>query len=42
MVEAAKITNVKAYHLSEELSDAIYDFGFSKTTEETLEKWEKK
>ncbi|MBS4208012.1 PIG-L family deacetylase [Bacillus sp. FJAT-50079] len=39
MVEAAKITNVKAYHLSEELSDAIYDFGFSKTTEETLGKW---
>ncbi|HEY4554680.1 MAG TPA: NEW3 domain-containing protein [Bacillaceae bacterium] len=39
MVEAAKITNVKAYHLSEDLSDDIYDFGFSKTPEETLEKW---
>lgn len=39
MVEASKITNVKAYHLSEDLSDPIYDFGFSKTPEETLEKW---
>lgn len=39
MIEAAKITGVKAYHLSETTSDPIYDFGFSKTTEETLEKW---
>ncbi|MEF7562334.1 NEW3 domain-containing protein [Bacillus infantis] len=39
MIEAAKITGVKAYHLSETTSDPIYDFGFSKTPEETLEKW---
>ncbi|MGP4073357.1 NEW3 domain-containing protein [Piscibacillus sp. B03] len=39
MVEASKITGVKAYHLSEETSDDIYDFGFSKSPEETLEKW---
>ena len=39
MIEAAKITGVKAYHLSEITSDAIYDFGFSKSPEETLEKW---
>ncbi|MER2090228.1 MAG: NEW3 domain-containing protein [Sporosarcina sp.] len=39
MIEAAKITNVKAYHLSETTSDSIYDFGFEKTPEETLKKW---
>ncbi|WP_156290601.1 NEW3 domain-containing protein [Oceanobacillus salinisoli] len=39
MIEAAKITGVKAYHLSETTNDAIYDFGFSKSAEETLEKW---
>nr|WP_095396671.1 PIG-L family deacetylase [Cytobacillus praedii] len=39
MIEAAKITGVKAYHLSETTSDAIYDFGFSKTPDETLENW---
>ncbi|WP_326929547.1 NEW3 domain-containing protein [Bacillus cihuensis] len=39
MIEAAKITGVKAYHLSETTSDPIYDFGFSKTPEETLAKW---
>ncbi|MEY9865227.1 LmbE family N-acetylglucosaminyl deacetylase/uncharacterized cupredoxin-like copper-binding protein [Peribacillus sp. B2I2] len=39
MIEAAKITGVKAYHLSETTSDPIYDFGFSKTPEETLGKW---
>lgn len=39
MIEAAKITGVKAYHLSETTSDSIYDFGFSKTPEETLSKW---
>lgn len=39
MIEAAKITGVKAYHLSETTSDPIYDFGFSKTPEETLQKW---
>ena len=30
---------MKAYHLSETTSDAIYDFGFSKSPEETLDKW---
>lgn len=39
MIEASKITGVKAYHLSETTSDPIYDFGFSKTPEETLAKW---
>lgn len=39
MIEAAKITGVKAYHLSETTSDPIYDFGFSKTVEETLGVW---
>lgn len=39
MIEAAKVTGVKAYHLSETTDDPIYDFGFSKTPEETLEKW---
>ncbi|PFG04383.1 NEW3 domain-containing protein [Bacillus sp. es.034] len=41
MIEAAKITGVKAYHLSETTSDPIYDFGFSKTPDETLAKWGK-
>jgi LmbE family N-acetylglucosaminyl deacetylase len=39
MIEAAKITGVKAYHLSETTSDAIYDFGFSKSPEDTLANW---
>ena len=39
MIEAAKINGVKAYHLSETTSDAIYDFGFSKSPDETLAKW---
>ncbi|MBD1383417.1 NEW3 domain-containing protein [Metabacillus arenae] len=39
MIEASKITGVKAFHLSQTTSDPIYDFGFSKTPEETLEKW---
>ncbi|AVR00256.1 hypothetical protein OBCHQ24_14985 [Oceanobacillus iheyensis] len=39
MIEASEITGVKAYHLSETTSDPIYDFGFSKSPEETLEKW---
>src|SRR5690625_2494348 len=39
MIEAADVTGVKAYHLSETTSDSIYDFGFSKSPEETLEKW---
>ncbi|WP_026581438.1 NEW3 domain-containing protein [Bacillus sp. J33] len=41
MIEAAKITGVKAYHLSETTSDSIYDFGFSKTKDETLSHWGK-
>ncbi|MBT2678764.1 PIG-L family deacetylase [Bacillus sp. ISL-35] len=40
MIEAAKITGVTAYHLSETTNDAIYDFGFSKSPDETLEKWD--
>ncbi|HLS59904.1 MAG TPA: NEW3 domain-containing protein, partial [Virgibacillus sp.] len=40
MIEAAEITGVKAYHLSETTSDTIYDFGFSKSPEETLKKWD--
>ncbi|MGA9225674.1 MAG: PIG-L family deacetylase, partial [Mesobacillus sp.] len=39
MIEAAKITGVTAYHLSETTSDDIYDFGFSKSPDETLGKW---
>lgn len=39
MEKAAEITGVTAYHLSETTSDPIYDFGFSKTTEETLDHW---
>jgi LmbE family N-acetylglucosaminyl deacetylase len=41
MIEAAKITGVTAYHLSETTNDAIYDFGFSKSPDETLSKWDK-
>lgn len=39
MIEAAKVNGVKAYHLSDVTSDAIYDFGFSKSPDETLTKW---
>ena len=39
MIEAAKVNGVKAYHLSDTTSDLIYDFGFSKSPDETLEKW---
>ncbi|NHM33875.1 NEW3 domain-containing protein [Neobacillus terrae] len=39
LIEAAKITGVTAYHLSQTTSDPIYDFGFSKSPEETLAKW---
>ena len=39
MIEAAKVNGVKAYHLSETTSNAIYDFGFSKSPDETLDKW---
>lgn len=37
--EASKITNVTLANLSQKLNDPIYDFGFSKSPEETLAKW---
>jgi LmbE family N-acetylglucosaminyl deacetylase len=37
--EASKITNVHLETLSEKINDPIYDFGFSKSPDETLEKW---
>lgn len=37
--EASKVTNVDLFLLSQTLSDEIYDFGFSKSPEETLGKW---
>ncbi|WP_374018888.1 NEW3 domain-containing protein [Paenibacillus thiaminolyticus] len=37
--EASRITNVTLGILGEELDDPIYDFGFSKSVEETLEQW---
>jgi LmbE family N-acetylglucosaminyl deacetylase len=37
--EASKITNVTVEHLSEKINDPIYDFGFSKSPDETLQKW---
>jgi len=37
--EAAKLLNVHLLMLSQDLNDPIYDFGFSKSPEETLNKW---
>ncbi|MCJ8014124.1 NEW3 domain-containing protein [Paenibacillus sp. KQZ6P-2] len=37
--EASKITNVTLSNLSQKLNDPIYDFGFSKSPDETLAKW---
>ncbi|WP_246309398.1 NEW3 domain-containing protein [Paenibacillus alginolyticus] len=37
--EASKITNVTLGMLSEKIDDAIFDFGFSKSPDETLAKW---
>lgn len=37
--EASKITNVTLGMLGEQLNDPIFDFGFSKSVDETLEKW---
>lgn len=37
--EASKVTGVELVILSSELRDSIYDFGFSKTPEETLAQW---
>ncbi|WP_163527095.1 NEW3 domain-containing protein [Halobacillus ihumii] len=39
MKEASKVTGVEVFHLSQTTDDPIYDFGFSKSPEETLEKW---
>ncbi|KSU81926.1 NPCBM-associated, NEW3 domain of alpha-galactosidase [Fictibacillus enclensis] len=39
LIEASKVTGVTVYHLSRKPSDEIYDFGFSKSKEETLAKW---
>lgn len=37
--EASKVTNVILGMLSEDIDDPIFDFGFSKSPDETLEKW---
>lgn len=37
--EASKITNVTLGMLSEQINDPIFDFGFSKSPDETLQKW---
>ncbi|MBO2533874.1 MAG: hypothetical protein CW342_13545 [Thermoactinomycetaceae bacterium] len=37
--EASRVTDVDLFLLSRTLDDPIYDFGFSKSPEETLEKW---
>lgn len=39
LIEASKVTGVQVFHLSQTTNDPIYDFGFSKSPEETLEKW---
>ncbi|MDQ0253333.1 LmbE family N-acetylglucosaminyl deacetylase [Evansella vedderi] len=39
LIEASDIANVDLIMLSKDLSDPIYDFGFSKTVEETLNEW---
>nr|WP_010195274.1 NEW3 domain-containing protein [Bacillus sp. m3-13] len=40
LIEASAVTNVDLIILSEDLSDPIYDFGFSKSPDETLEEWD--
>ncbi|WP_232696802.1 NEW3 domain-containing protein [Brevibacillus daliensis] len=37
--EASKVTNVHLFNLSQEINDPIFDFGFSKSPDETLKKW---
>ncbi len=37
--EASKVTNITLSMLSEDINDPIYDFGFSKSPDETLQKW---
>lgn len=39
LIEASKVTGVDVFHLSKTTSDPIYDFGFSKSPDETLENW---
>ncbi|QGH33798.1 hypothetical protein GI584_07095 [Gracilibacillus salitolerans] len=39
MIEASEVTGVKVFHLSEVTNDAIYDFGFSKDPDDTLNIW---
>lgn len=39
LIEASKVTGVEVFHLSQTTSDPIYDFGFSKSPDETLENW---
>ncbi|WP_408007915.1 NEW3 domain-containing protein [Pseudalkalibacillus sp. A8] len=39
LIEASKVTGVEVFHLSQTTDDEIYDFGFSKSPEETLQKW---
>lgn len=39
LIEASKVTGVEVFHLSQTTNDPIYDFGFSKSPDETLEKW---
>ncbi|MCF6302364.1 MAG: PIG-L family deacetylase, partial [Devosiaceae bacterium] len=41
MERAAKALNMSHYWLSSDPKDSIFDFGFSKSGEETLEKWGK-
>ncbi|GAA4855928.1 PIG-L family deacetylase [Paenibacillus vulneris] len=37
--EASKVTNITLSMLSEDINDPIFDFGFSKSPDETLQKW---
>ncbi len=39
MERAAKVINMTHYWLSQSVDDSIFDFGFSKSGDETLEKW---
>ncbi|SDQ17155.1 NEW3 domain-containing protein [Virgibacillus salinus] len=39
LIEASEVTGIDVFHLSQTTSDPIYDFGFSKSSDETLEKW---
>ena len=40
MEQAAKVLGMKLYWLSQDPSDSIFDFGFSKSGEQTLQKWQ--